>query len=97
MEKVPCDLVLQRLLQDQPGTEAPDRLNRILLAADTSQHLIQLRRRSVTATVMNKGRSRRRAARCVCSARGSVMRADSGSRAGSSARASPAHMRLSRW
>jgi hypothetical protein len=27
-----CDLVLQRLLQDQPGTETPDRLDRVLLA-----------------------------------------------------------------
>src|SRR5579872_1616007 len=37
-----ADLVLQRLLQDQPGTETADRLDRVLLAADTLQHLIQL-------------------------------------------------------
>ena len=40
----PGDLVLQRLLQNQPGTETPDRLDRVLLAADTGQHLIQLGR-----------------------------------------------------
>jgi hypothetical protein len=37
-----CELVLQRLLQDQPGTETADRLNRILLAGHAGQHLIQL-------------------------------------------------------
>jgi hypothetical protein len=37
-----CDLVLQRLLQNQPGTEAPDRLDRIILAGHSGQHLIQL-------------------------------------------------------
>ena len=35
-------LVLERLLQDQPRTEATDRLHWILLLADTGQHVIQL-------------------------------------------------------
>jgi hypothetical protein len=35
-------LVLQRLLQDQPRTEAADHLHRILLGADTGQRLIEL-------------------------------------------------------
>jgi hypothetical protein len=35
------DLVLQRLLQDQPGSQAADRLNRVVLLTDTGQHLIQ--------------------------------------------------------
>jgi hypothetical protein len=34
------DLVPQRPLQDQPRTETPHRLNRVLLA-DTGQHPIQ--------------------------------------------------------
>src|SRR5271165_2055881 len=38
----PGDLVLQRLLQDQPGTETADRLDRVLLAGHSGQHLIQL-------------------------------------------------------
>ena len=38
-----ADLILKCLLQDQPGTEAPDRLDRVLLAANTGQHLIQFR------------------------------------------------------
>src|SRR5664280_691863 len=37
-----CDLVLQRLLQDQPCSQPADRLDRILLAGDSGQHLIQL-------------------------------------------------------
>src|SRR5271165_5528970 len=37
------DLVLQRLLQDQPGTETTDRLNRVLIAANTGQHHVQFR------------------------------------------------------
>ena len=35
-------LVLQRLLQDQPRSQATDRLHRILLLADTGQRLIEL-------------------------------------------------------
>jgi hypothetical protein len=35
------DLVLERLLQDQPCSQPPDRLDRVLLVADTGQHLIQ--------------------------------------------------------
>jgi hypothetical protein len=35
-------LVLQRLLQDQPGTEAADRLHRVPILTDPGQHLIQL-------------------------------------------------------
>jgi hypothetical protein len=35
------DLVLQRLLQDQPGSQPPDRLDRVLLLTDTRQHLIR--------------------------------------------------------
>src|ERR1700678_4056566 len=38
-----ADLVLQCLLQNQPGTETPDDLDRVLLAADPGQHLIQFR------------------------------------------------------
>src|ERR1017187_6417562 len=37
------DLILERLLQDQPGTKPPDRLDRVLLAANTGQHHIQFR------------------------------------------------------
>ena len=37
------DLVLKHLLQDQPRSQPPDRLNRVLLLANTSQHLIQFR------------------------------------------------------
>jgi hypothetical protein len=35
------DLVLQRLLQDQPRSQATDRLDRVVLPGDTGQHLIQ--------------------------------------------------------
>ena len=36
------DLVLERLLQDQPRAQPTDPLNRIKLAVDTGQHLIEL-------------------------------------------------------
>src|ERR1700735_4766316 len=35
-------LVLERLPQDQPRSQPPNRLNRVLLLADTGQDLIQL-------------------------------------------------------
>jgi hypothetical protein len=38
-----ADLILQRLLQDQPGTKATDRLDRIPLGADSRERLIQFR------------------------------------------------------
>ncbi|MGH2865463.1 MAG: hypothetical protein ACRDJX_09480 [Solirubrobacteraceae bacterium] len=41
------DLVLQRLLKDQPCSQPPDRLDRILLPVDTGQHLIQLAAKSL--------------------------------------------------
>ena len=37
------DLVLQRLLQDQPGSQTANHLHRVLLPIDTGQHLIQFR------------------------------------------------------
>jgi hypothetical protein len=36
-----ADLILERLLKDQPRSQPTDRLNRILLAVDPGQHLIQ--------------------------------------------------------
>src|ERR1035437_6348397 len=36
-----ADLILERLLKDQPRSQPTGRLNRILLAVDPGQHLIQ--------------------------------------------------------